>query len=36
MALNSVVTADGGKIGRAQALLAQAAGLAAHVDMNPV
>jgi adenosylcobyric acid synthase len=36
MALNSAVTADGGEIGRAQALQAQAAGLAPHVDMNPV
>jgi cobyric acid synthase len=36
MALNSAVTADGGEIGRAQALQAQAAGLAAHTDMNPV
>lgn len=36
MALNSAVTADGGEIGRAQALQAQAAGLASHTDMNPV
>jgi len=36
MALNSAVTADGGEIGRAQALQAQAAGLAPTVDMNPV
>lgn len=36
MALNSAVTADGGEIGRAQALQAQAAGLAPHTDMNPV
>ncbi len=36
MALNSAVTEDGGEIGRAQALQAQAAGLAAHTDMNPV
>jgi adenosylcobyric acid synthase len=36
MALNSAVTADGGEIGRAQALQAQAAGLVAHTDMNPV
>jgi adenosylcobyric acid synthase len=36
MALNSAVTADGGEIGRAQALQAQAAGVAPHVDMNPV
>ena len=36
MALNSAVTEDGGEIGRAQALQAQAAGLAPHSDMNPV
>jgi adenosylcobyric acid synthase len=36
MALNSAVTRDGGEIGRAQALQAQAAGLAPHTDMNPV
>ena len=36
MALNSAVTADGGEIGRAQALQAQAAGLLPHTDMNPV
>jgi adenosylcobyric acid synthase len=36
MALNSAVTSDGGEIGRAQALQAQAAGLPAHTDMNPV
>jgi adenosylcobyric acid synthase len=36
MALNSAVTADGGEIGRAQALQAQAAGLEPHTDMNPV
>jgi adenosylcobyric acid synthase len=36
MALNSAVTADGGEIGRAQALQAQAAGIAPTVDMNPV
>ncbi|MEB0139072.1 MULTISPECIES: cobyric acid synthase [unclassified Undibacterium] len=36
MALNSAVTVDGGEIGRAQALQAQAAGLLAHTDMNPV
>ena len=36
MALNSAVTRDGGEIGRAQAVQAQAAGLAPHSDMNPV
>ena len=36
MALNSAVTADGGEIGRAQAVQAQASGLAPHTDMNPV
>jgi adenosylcobyric acid synthase len=36
MALNSAVTADGGEIGRAQALQALAAGLAPHTDFNPV
>src|SRR3989344_2500932 len=36
MALNSAVTADGGEIGRAQAVQAQACGLPAHTDMNPV
>ena len=36
MALNSAVTADGGEIGRAQAVQAQAAFLEPHTDMNPV
>ncbi len=36
MALNSAVTEDGGEIGRAQAVQAQACGLSAHSDMNPV
>lgn len=36
MALNSAVTAEGGEIGRAQALQAKAARVAPHVDMNPV
>jgi adenosylcobyric acid synthase len=36
MALNSAVTLDGGEIGRAQAVQAQACGLEPHSDMNPV
>jgi adenosylcobyric acid synthase len=36
MALNSFVTADGGEIGRAQVVQAEAAGIAPTVDMNPV
>ncbi len=36
MALNSAVTADGGEIGRAQAVQAMAANIAPHTDMNPV
>ena len=36
MALNSAVTVDGGEIGRAQALQAQACGLPPHTDFNPV
>ncbi|MFC3551605.1 cobyric acid synthase [Lysobacter cavernae] len=36
MALNSAVTVDGGEIGRAQAVQAQAAGLPPHTDFNPV
>ncbi|WP_126463986.1 cobyric acid synthase [Sulfuritortus calidifontis] len=36
MALNSAVTEDGGEIGRAQAVQAQACRLAPHTDMNPV
>ncbi|OZN80873.1 hypothetical protein CGQ13_34920, partial [Pseudomonas aeruginosa] len=33
---HSAVTADGGEIGRAQAVQAQACRLAPHTDMNPV
>lgn len=36
MSNNAAVTSDGGEIGRAQALQAQACGLRAHTDMNPV
>lgn len=36
MALNSAVTIDGGEIGRAQAVQAQACGISPHTDMNPV
>ena len=36
MALNSAVTTDNGEIGRAQAVQAQACGIAPHTDMNPV
>jgi adenosylcobyric acid synthase len=36
MSNNAAVTADGGEIGRAQALQARACGLRAHSDMNPV
>ncbi len=36
MALNSVVTQDGGEIGRSQAVQARAAGLEPHTDMNPI
>ncbi len=36
MALNSFVTAEGGEIGRAQVVQAEAAGIAPTVDMNPV
>ena len=36
MALNSAVTAEGGEIGRAQAVQARACGIAPHTDMNPV
>lgn len=36
MSNNAAVTADGGEIGRAQALQARAAGIAPVTDMNPV
>ena len=36
MALNSFVTADGGEIGRSQAVQAEAAGAEMSVDMNPI
>ncbi len=36
MALNSAVTADGGEIGRSQALQAQAARQPSHTDFNPI
>ncbi|UPG94146.1 cobyric acid synthase [Luteibacter aegosomatissinici] len=36
MALNAAVTVDGGEIGRAQAVQAQAAGVEPHTDFNPV
>ena len=36
MALNSAVTEDGGEIGRAQAVQAQACNIPAHTDFNPV
>ncbi|MCC6177745.1 MAG: cobyric acid synthase [Chloroflexi bacterium] len=36
MALNAYVAVEGGEIGRSQALQAQAAGVDASVDMNPI
>lgn len=36
MALNSFITPEGGEMGRAQVVQAEAAGIHPHVDMNPV
>ena len=36
MALNSAVTPEGGEIGRAQGVQAEACGIPPHTDMNPV
>ncbi|BEH11519.1 MULTISPECIES: cobyric acid synthase [Geobacter] len=36
MALNSAVTPEGGEIGRAQAVQAEACGIEPHTDMNPI
>ncbi|GHU60124.1 cobyric acid synthase [Clostridia bacterium] len=36
MALNSYITADGGEMGRAQVMQAEAAGIAPDVRMNPI
>lgn len=36
MALNSFITPEGGEMGRAQVVQAEAAGVEPHVDMNPI
>jgi adenosylcobyric acid synthase len=36
MSNNAGVTADGGQMGRAQVVQAEAAGVEPHTDMNPV
>lgn len=36
MALNSFITPEGGEMGRAQVVQAEAAGIDPHVDMNPI
>lgn len=36
MALNSYITPEGGEMGRAQVVQAEAAGITPHVDMNPI
>lgn len=36
MALNSFITREGGEMGRAQVVQAEAAGIDPHVDMNPI
>lgn len=36
MALNSYITPEGGEMGRAQVVQAEAAGIDPHVDMNPI
>lgn len=36
MSLNSYSTPEGGEIGRAQAVQAEACGILPHTDMNPV
>ncbi len=36
MALNSFITPEGGEMGRAQVVQAEAAGINPHVDMNPI